>query len=473
MGNTTSQKNPKKHLQRNNTLFKKPQKISSAIPSPAKSCNIPVSKSTPNSQTNSAIGDMRICVQNIIKKSSSTTEMPTQHTKSNMSEQESSTTSFKGKRTMCPKANYRHCLPVEETMQDYLMNAHFVIKHLFNGNFSAPVHGILSNSISVAKDTVPINLSEPITPPVDNPITPELRQDTVARVLDIICGTGTWTMEMACSYPDSQFYGIGYDAIYPTSIKPPNAYFSTSDILGSTGFPFQDEHFDYIHMRFVWGYFSESDVKFVMSEINRVLKPGGYFEMRDCDPVMKNTGPIGTQLYEDLDKHIHKHHNIDSTWIQQMPSFFDLQAGLTDIHHQTIPITFEESGPISKCVNNFLSDGIKSYKPLFTKSCDVSPEECDVLIQNTIEEALQRRSYFNFYICWGRKPLTVEKLISTLPTRQSNQRLSYLANNYMTYKDVPEIFPASPCSTPSVLLETDGLSASVDDICQFSKGFIE
>lgn len=36
-----------------------------------------------------------------------------------------------------------------------------------------------------------------------------------------------------------------------------------------------------------------------MSEISRVLKPGGYFEMRDCDPVMKNTGPIGTQLYED------------------------------------------------------------------------------------------------------------------------------------------------------------------------------
>lgn len=35
-----------------------------------------------------------------------------------------------------------------------------------------------------------------------------------------------------------------------------------------------------------------------MSEVNRVLKPGGYVEMRDCDPIMKNTGPIGTNLYK-------------------------------------------------------------------------------------------------------------------------------------------------------------------------------
>ncbi len=142
---------------------------------------------------------------------------------------------------------------------------HFVIKHLFGGNFSAPVHEILSNSISVAKDTVFINSNplEPITPPCDDPFSFSigLKQDTVARGLDIVCGTGTWAMEMASTYPESHFYGIGYDAIYPTSIKPQNVHFSTRDILDSSGFPFKDEHFDYIHMRFVWCYFSKADAK--------------------------------------------------------------------------------------------------------------------------------------------------------------------------------------------------------------------
>lgn len=35
-----------------------------------------------------------------------------------------------------------------------------------------------------------------------------------------------------------------------------------------------------------------------MSEVFRVLKPGGYFEIRDCDPVLKNLGPTGTQVFE-------------------------------------------------------------------------------------------------------------------------------------------------------------------------------
>ncbi|KAI9272435.1 S-adenosyl-L-methionine-dependent methyltransferase [Sporodiniella umbellata] len=465
MGNISSQNKRKSSVQSEGTFLKK----SNTILSLSLGSGIHVSKNISYKQTNSSAEEAKTKARNTRQKSLSATNILVKSPKSKMTKSEGHLNTFKGNQMKCPKSNYRYCLPVEDNMQDYLMNAHFVIKQLFGGNFSAPVNGILSKSVSVAKD-IPRKPSGPITPPIDGSFTNYPKQDTVARVLDVVCGAGTWTMEMACTYPDSQFYGIDYDTAYPTSIKPPNTHFSTHDNLGSVKFPFENEHFDYINMRFVWSYFSESDLKFVMSEINRVLKPGGYFEMRDCDPVLKNTGPLGLKLYEGFSRYIKQHHGIDVAWLQQLPSIFSLQAGFTDIHHQVMPIAFEESGPMSKCVNNFLIDGIKSYKPLFVDSCGIHPEECDALIHKTIKEALRKRSYFNFYICWGRKPLTVEKLMATYPTQQNNQDLMLFANRCTDYEDATGLFS---CSPPTQQSEPHYLPESVDDICRFSRGFVE
>ncbi|KAG1380873.1 hypothetical protein G6F61_003669 [Rhizopus arrhizus] len=485
MGNVTSQDKSKEikkdYLSRRKYTFKKPQQ-SSQQASPNSilletSSNASVSKNMSDISPNPAIEDMKLCAQRILSKSSSVSEISAQYAKSNAIKDERSTLSLESRRKIVQRFNYKCCLPIEETMADYLLNAHFVIKHLFGGNFSAPVHEILSNSISVAKDTVFINSNplEPITPPCDDPFSFSigLKQDTVARGLDIVCGTGTWAMEMASTYPESHFYGIGYDAIYPTSIKPQNVHFSTRDILDSSGFPFKDEHFDYIHMRFVWCYFSKADAKFVMSEVNRVLKPGGYVEMRDCDPIMKNTGPIGTNLYKNLGEHIYNSHDIDATWTQHLPELLSHQAGLTDIHHQMMPITFERSTPMANCINNFLSDSIKSYKPLFMESCGFSPEECDVVIQKAIDEAHHKHSYFNFYICWGRKPLVADQLVTTPLARHDSHSVLSTSSSYWTCKDNSDAFPLTPCQSPGELPETVTMSDSVDDICQFANGFIE
>lgn len=79
------------------------------------------------------------------------------------------------------------------------------------------------------------------------------------RVLDIACGNGTWILEMATEFPESQFYGIDIATSYPNTVKPPNAFFNQCDVLQPNGLPFPDNHFDYIHMRQVYTCFSESD----------------------------------------------------------------------------------------------------------------------------------------------------------------------------------------------------------------------
>lgn len=150
------------------------------------------------------------------------------------------------------------------------------MKQCFGDNFSAPVHDLLSRSVSVARDSTASspNLSQQcmdnstisVSPSAVSSCSSSIKtnlnnQGTPARVLDVACGSGVWVLDMATTFPESQFYGIDFAIIYPNTIKPPNTTFHHGDLLDPEGFPYPDEFFDYIHMRLVYNCFSPSDLK--------------------------------------------------------------------------------------------------------------------------------------------------------------------------------------------------------------------
>lgn len=67
------------------------------------------------------------------------------------------------------------------------------------------------------------------------------------RVLDVGCGPGAWSMEIAGEYPKSVITGIDMAPLFPRDIKPTNCAFYQSNILNKL--PFEDSSFDYIFMR--------------------------------------------------------------------------------------------------------------------------------------------------------------------------------------------------------------------------------
>lgn len=77
------------------------------------------------------------------------------------------------------------------------------------------------------------------------PVTDVLRKG--ANVLDIGCGPGSWTMEMAGEYPKSTIVGVDMVPLFPKDIKPTNCLFYQNNVLN--GLPFQDSTFDYVFMR--------------------------------------------------------------------------------------------------------------------------------------------------------------------------------------------------------------------------------
>ncbi len=114
-----------------------------------------------------------------------------------------------------------------------------------------------------------------------------------ARILDVGCGKGAWILDVAREYhPSNTYVGIDVLPIFPDeSLRLPNTGFIQCDFL--YGIPFPDSTFDFVYERFVvYSDLTDSQWKFLFSEMKRVLKPGGYLEIMEYHIGYDNPGPI-------------------------------------------------------------------------------------------------------------------------------------------------------------------------------------
>ncbi|CAG8733530.1 15304_t:CDS:2, partial [Dentiscutata heterogama] len=135
-------------------------------------------------------------------------------------------------------------LPKNDKDIDRMHEQHFLFNHIWGCNFSSPIERKLHKG---------------------------------AIVLDVGCGPGTWLLEMSTTYPQSQFYGIDIEQIFPKEIKPGNLEFIQSDI--TNGIKFDNDHFDFVRMSLLAPFLQEDKWIRVLRELIRVLKPGGYIEI--------------------------------------------------------------------------------------------------------------------------------------------------------------------------------------------------
>ena len=84
---------------------------------------------------------------------------------------------------------------------------------------------------------------------------------------------------MATNYPCAEFTGIDISPIQPSQIKPKNFTFIQGNIF--EGLPFADDSFDFVFQRLLVGAIPKDKWPFVIRELIRVLKPGGYLEVKN------------------------------------------------------------------------------------------------------------------------------------------------------------------------------------------------
>ncbi|CAI2163993.1 17657_t:CDS:2 [Funneliformis geosporum] len=148
---------------------------------------------------------------------------------------------------------------------DIMVMSHFLHRYLFQSNYNAPIEEKLTSE--------------------------------QCKILDVCCGAGTWLLDMASAYGSSKFFGIDLCPVFPTEIKPENLQFVQGDVL--TGLPFDDNTFDYVHQGHMLDVYTMDQWHFIITEIIRVCKPGGYIEFIEPE-LATNTGPILSKFYDAL-----------------------------------------------------------------------------------------------------------------------------------------------------------------------------
>ncbi|KAI8803618.1 hypothetical protein BJ742DRAFT_492269 [Cladochytrium replicatum] len=107
------------------------------------------------------------------------------------------------------------------------------------------------------------------------------------RVLDSAIGTGIWIMEMQRDFPASQFFGLDL----AVSLWPDTQLLKIGQrtrIVGGESLgalPFENGFFDYVHEQTHLFVTHRDTMPKVISEFARVLKPGGYIDIVELDPL--------------------------------------------------------------------------------------------------------------------------------------------------------------------------------------------
>ncbi len=90
---------------------------------------------------------------------------------------------------------------------------------------------------------------------------------------------GSWSFDMVTDYPHAEIIGIDMSPIQPLQVKPENFIFIQGNIFD--GLPFADDSFDFVFQRLLVGAIPKDKWPFVIRELIRVLKPGGYLEVKN------------------------------------------------------------------------------------------------------------------------------------------------------------------------------------------------
>jgi len=119
-----------------------------------------------------------------------------------------------------------------------------------------------------------------------------------SQILDAGTGTGAWALGLAKEVPESvQIYGTDISTNnFPTS-TPPNVHLTVASTMSLpeewTG------RFDLLHQRYLLAAFLREQWPTVLSEMYRVLKPGGTVQVVELDLLSpKSKGPAMEEVYK-------------------------------------------------------------------------------------------------------------------------------------------------------------------------------
>ncbi|CAG8524141.1 10994_t:CDS:2 [Paraglomus occultum] len=263
----------------------------------------------------------------------------------------------------------RYALPDDDEEVYRLQVVHYLLRYVWNSNFSAPVEEMLQNG---------------------------------AHVLDVGCGPGTWTLELASEYQQSTFVGVDISPMFPSEIKPKNVSFL--QLNATKGLPFPDDTFDYVFIRWLTTAFTEEQWKnAILPELVRVCKPNGWIELGEPDLRLVNLGTNGSRWNAALSSYLSKIQVNPSTCytlLDLVSSFDSLSELSTDSRDIKLGSWGGKEGALAA---QDCSDFMKAMGPRLYELLGMDGEEYARFVETVMREFDTGRSFMKYFRIWIRK----------------------------------------------------------------------
>jgi ubiquinone/menaquinone biosynthesis C-methylase UbiE len=263
-------------------------------------------------------------------------------------------------------------LPADLNETNRLDFQHFVLRVAFKGNYAAPLKTPLS-------------------------------------ILDVGTGTGRWAMDMAQQYPHANVIGVdiseppihgGQGAHSIPDIQPENYRFVKANVL--EGLPFDDQSFDFTHQRLLFFAIPADKWPFVLSELYRVTRPGGWVEVAEGHFGYESAGPATQKLVESALAALLAR-GIDPRVGPLLGSQLG-RAGFLSPQTRVAKLPVGAwGGRVGTLLATNLAEAHRSARPLVL-SQGVSEAEWDALFNAMRQEWEQYHSLWPFYIAYAQRP---------------------------------------------------------------------
>lgn len=249
-----------------------------------------------------------------------------------------------------------------------------------------------------------------------SPISPKAK-----RVLDIGCGDGTWAIDVADRFPELEVVGV--DLYPPPQMwQPTNCTLEVDDVCKEWVW---NGKFDLIHIRLLYGSFTEEQWTELYKQCYDNLNPGGWIEQIEPDLEFRsddNTLPSSSllaglhTLFYRLSKRIDRPLNTYYTMADSITKagFVDLEELIYKLPVGTWPrqSLMREAGKLNEMQILKGFDGYVTH--LLTKYGDPEPwslEDAKKYVDSITEEAKIRHwhKYYQSRRVWAMKPLEEDK----------------------------------------------------------------
>ncbi|GAN02251.1 type 11 methyltransferase [Mucor ambiguus] len=269
---------------------------------------------------------------------------------------------------------------------------HYLLKHVFQTSYFAPIDDILS------------------------------KPDTAC--LDIGCGPhASWLIDIANDFPSCTFHG--FDIIQPFALNeddaditfhiPSNCEFKKQDLFDGFGYP--DSTFDYTHQRTMHLIYHSDKVSWMFTELMRVTKENGWIELVEPDVMPKRAGPIFGKMMVGIRAFLKD--KLGNSFLQANALCKRMEdAGMVDIKsdYGSVPVCW--GGYVGKLVYEDMLLMFQHLGPIMYEYLDFegefNKEVYDALIDSAFDECVEFQTFFNVRWAYGRKPSTTTTATSTM-----------------------------------------------------------